>query len=173
MVDKAEIESRVKADVKLAGDIATETTSVVSSLFGMFNPRWPRFVDTWRGWNTRKRIEACVAVAIFCGGVWYFGLSVWYLGVGGYRSAYAYGHGDYVTRTEVKAAKDNILATALASAPTRTQFGDLEAKVQGMEARIYVLEKKPEPAQITTGSIAKKRKPAPVKSSASSWFDLP
>jgi hypothetical protein len=162
MVDTAKIEAEAKA-------VAAETTSVLSSLLGTWNPRWPRFVETWRGWPLRKRIEAGIAVAIFCGGIWYFGLSAWHLGVGGYRSAYAYGHGDYVTRTEVKAVKDNIMAT-LASVPTQAQFSDLEAKVNELEAKVQAADK---PAQITTGSIAKKRRPAPVKSSASSWFSLP
>jgi hypothetical protein len=162
MADLKTVEAEAKA-------VAAETTSVLSSLLGTWNPRWPRFVETWRGWSLRKRIEAGVVVVLLSGFVWYFGLSVMRLGIGGYRSAYAYGHGDYVTRTEVKAVKDNIMAT-LASVPTQAQFSDLEAKVNELEAKVQAADK---PAQITTGSIAKKRRAAPVKSSASSWFSIP
>jgi hypothetical protein len=160
----------VEAEAK---QVAAETTSVISSLLGTWNPRWPRFVETWRGWNTRKRIEAGIAVAIFCGGVWYFGLSVWHLGVGSYRSAYAYGHGQNVTPDDVKAQIGAAVSSLRASLPTRDQVDNLDAKVKELDARLEAAKLSEKPAPITTGSIPKKKKPAPVKSSASSWFDLP
>ena len=166
MVDTAKLEAEAKA-------VAAEVESAASGLLGALWPRWEKFKATWRSDTMRKKVITAVLIVAAGGFAWYFGLGVGRLALGSYRSAYAYGHDDYVTRVEVKAEKDNILATALASAPTNAQFRDLEAKVQDMEFRINALEKKPEPAQITTGSIAKKRKSAPVKSSASSWFDLP
>jgi hypothetical protein len=172
MADLKTVEAEAKA-------VAAETTSVLSSLLGTWNPRWPRFVETWRGWSLRKRIEAGIAVAIFCGGIWYFGLSVWHLGVGGYRSAYAYGHGNVVSlddvKEQVKTDVDGAMKKAAFDAPTKSQFNNLEAKVHQIEVEMQTIEDRlsTPPAQITTGSITKKRRPAPVKSSASSWFSLP
>lgn len=164
MVDTAKLKTDAKAAV-------AEVESAASGLLGALWPRWEKFKTTWQSDTLRKKVITAGLIVAAGGFAWYFGLGVGRLALGSYRSAYAYGHDDYVTRAEVKAAKDNVLETVLASAPTNAQFSDLETKVQGMESRINALEKKPEPAQITTGSIAKKRKSAPVKSS--SWFDLP
>lgn len=166
MVDTAKIEAEAK-------ELAAETTSVISSLLGTWNPRWPRFVETWKGWSLRKKGIALVLAAAACGFVSAFGVSTLRLISGSYRSAYAYGHGQNVTPSEVK---DQITA-ALASAPTRAQFNDLEAKVHQIEVEMQAVEDRlsASPAQITTGSIPKKspvKKPA-RKSASSSWFNLP
>lgn len=162
MVDTAKIETEAKA-------IVAETESAASSLLSSLLPRWEKFKNTWQNDSLRKKVITATLIAVAGVFVWYFGLSIGRLTIGSYRSAYAYGHGDYVTRSEIRAEKENILATALASAPTRAQVNDLEAKVTAMEGRIGELEKKSQPT--TTSPVTKKRKAVPVKSS--SWFDLP
>jgi len=51
----------------------------------------------------------------------------------------------------------------------------LDAAQHNLDSRLKAVEAKPEPAKITTGSIAKKaaRKPARKPASSSNWFNLP
>lgn len=158
---------KIKAEVN---QVVAEAESAASGLMGMITPRWNQFVAKWKTYSLRKKVITGVLIVAGIGVCWEFGISTGRLVVGSYRSAYAYGHGDYVTRTEVKAEKDNIIETVLASAPTKTQFNDLEAKVHQLEFAVDKLANTP--AQITTGSISKKKKTAPIKSSAPTWFNF-
>jgi hypothetical protein len=85
---------------------------------------------------------------------------------------------DYMTRAQVRQMVSDgdatTLAYARASAPTRSEFNDLQAQVQKLNAQAEAIEAKLS-SQITTGSLPKK---APVrryvrKPASSSWLDLP
>lgn len=162
---------KVEADAKA---LAFETTSVMSGMLSAINPRWTRFAETWKSWSLRKKAIALVIVASFGGFVSAFGVSTLRLISGSYRSAYAYGHGQGITASDVNDRIEAAITAARASAPTRAQFNDLEAKVHQLEINLDVLgdQLSKQPAKITTGSIPKKKTKV-VKSSASSWFSIP
>lgn len=162
MVDTAKIEAEAK-------ELAAETTSVISSLLGTWNPRWPRFVETWKGWSLRKKGIALVLAAAACGFVSAFGVSTLRLISGSYRSAYAYGHGQNLTKSDISGMAH------------MSDISDIQRQIDGLKSQLASIDDKIDsavahkPAQITTGSIPKKApaKKASVKSSASSWFSLP
>lgn len=161
MVDTAKLEAEAKA-------VAAEVESAASGLLGVLWPRWERFKTKWQSDTLRKKVITAVLIVAAGGFIWYFGLSVGRLTLGSYRSAYAYGHGENVTRADITASIKDMSSKA--------DISDLQKQIDAIKSDIVSMDDrfdKAEASKITTGSITKKRKPAPVKSSASSWFDLP
>lgn len=137
---------KVEADAKA---LASETTSIMSGMLSAINPRWTRFAETWKSWSLRKKAIALVIVASFGGFVSAFGVSTLRLISGSYRSAYAYGHGQGVTKSDVSG-----MAHMSDISRIQRQVDEIKSQLSKIDDTID----KAQASRITTGSIPAKKK---------------
>lgn len=143
-----------------------KTTSVLSSMLKIVSPQWSKAETTWDGWTVTKRGIALGILAVGALFAWKFSLDITRLVSGSYRSAHAYGYGQNVSRSDLSGMAHMSDISAI-----QRQIDDLKSELASIDDKFDKAQA--QSSRITTGSLPKKKKPAPVKASQSYRLVLP
>lgn len=126
-----------------------KTTSVLSGMLKALSPQWAKAEATWDGWTLTKRGIAVVILSAGALLAWKFSLDITRLVSGSYRSAYAYGHGQSVTKSDISG-----MAHMSDISRIQRQIDDLKSELASIDDKLD----KAQASRITTGSIPAKKK---------------
>lgn len=149
MVKMQKIEDEAKA-------IVAEAESVTSGILGAIAPRWTKFVEAWKSWSTRKKSIAAVVIVAATVCAYQFGIDATRLVMGGYRSAYSYGHGTNVTPDQVSDLSRRLDTLEAENHRLDADNSQMRIELNAVEDNLSDANKKP--AKITTGSITRHKK---------------
>lgn len=142
LIDARTIGTRIKR----AGALVT---SVLSSMLKVVSPQWTKAEATWDGWTLTKRITAGCLIGVLALAVWKFGLDITRLASGSYRSAYAYGNGQNLTKSDISGMAH------------MSDISSLQRQIDSLKSDLSSIDDKLDKAQaskITTGSIQQPKK---------------
>ena len=126
-----------------------KTTSVLSSMLKVVSPQWTKAEAAWDGWTLTKRIIAGCIIGVVALTAWKFSLDITRLVSGSYRSAYAYGHGQSVTKSDISG-----MAHMSDISRIQRQVDEIKSQLSKIDDTID----KAQVSRITTGSIPAKKK---------------
>lgn len=141
-----------------------KTTSVLSSMLKIVSPQWIRAETAWKAWTWTKRgiaLGVLVGVGVFA---WRSGAELPRLAENSARPSYVFGK--RVTSDDLKNLADKSDISRI-----QRQIDDLKSQLSKIDDTIDKAQA--QSSRITTGSLPKKKKPAPVKASQSYRLVLP
>lgn len=130
-------------------DYAKQATSVVSDAIAIFIPQWAKAENAWKGYNLAKKAMFATVIA---GSVFLalkFSVDIGRLSLGSYRSAYAYGHGQSVTKSDISG-----MAHMSDISRIQRQVDEIKSQLSKIDDTID----KAQASRITTGSIQQPKK---------------
>lgn len=142
LIDVRKIADRIRR----AGALVT---SVLSSMLKVVSPQWTKAEATWDGWTLTKRVIAGCVIGILALTAWKFSLDVTRLVSGSYRSAYAYGHGQNLTKSDISGMAH------------MSDISSLQRQIDALKSQLSSVRdmtEKEQASKITTGSIQQSKK---------------